>query len=78
MLTFLQKPYVCDGEDSLLVSMVTLIPVSINLVTNGQNITLREDEEHGGREQKRRYGKGDEGERKGRVKKEAVKKLIIC
>ena len=37
-----------------------------------------EEEEHGGREQKRQYGKGDEGERKGRVKKEAVKKLIIA
>ena len=36
----------------------------------------REEEDHGGSEQKRRYGKGDEGERKGGVEKEAVKKLI--
>ena len=39
-LTFLYQLYVCDGEDALLVSMVTLIPVSVNLTSNRQNITL--------------------------------------
>ena len=28
-----QKPYVCDGEDALLVSMVMLMQLSINLVS---------------------------------------------
>ena len=38
--TFLQQLYVCDGEDAFLFPIVTLIPVSINLASNSQNITL--------------------------------------
>ena len=41
LLTFLYQHYVWDGEDAILVSMVTLVPVSVNLTSNGQNITLR-------------------------------------
>ena len=61
LLTFLYHLYVCDGEDALLVSMVTLIPVSINLASNSHNITLwgggragmRTTQERGGRREKR-------------------------
>ena len=75
--TFIQQLYVCDGEDALLVSIVTLIPVSINLASNSQNITLS------GRgrsrvEENRRDGTGKKRRRRGKVelKKEAVKELI--
>ena len=40
LLTFLYHLYICDGEDALLISMVTLIPVSVSLASNSQNITL--------------------------------------
>ena len=40
--TFIQQFYVCDGEDAFLFSIVTLIPVSVNLASNSQNITLWE------------------------------------
>ena len=69
-LTFLYQLYVCDGEDALLVSMVTLIPVSINLTSNSQNITLW----GGGRAGMRRTTQEIRGGEERKDKTEVVKK----
>ena len=38
--TFLEELDICDGKDAFLVTKVTLVPVSINLTSHSESITL--------------------------------------
>ena len=73
LLTFLYHLYVCDGKDALLVSMVTLIPVIVNLASNSQSITLW----GGGRAGMRRTTQKEEQEEERNDKKEVVKEKCL-